>query len=129
MKKFIILLLICIISINSMCQDYNSIQVQIRGYKPNDTIAIDDFLNIGELSIDNNVYVIVGFGLDFIDSGFFKEFKSNSNKLTEEMRIAITDLKKRNMKTTKIFFENIKVKSPQGKIYSGFGILHVLKIK
>ena len=129
MKRGILLLALYTISIIANCQDKVNIQAQISGYKPNDTINIDDFLDVGELSLNNNDYVIEGFGLDFIASGFFKEFTSNSNKFTDEMRSAITDLKKRNMKVTKIFFEKIKVKSPQDKIMIIGGLLHVLRIK
>lgn len=129
MKRLILILVLCTISFIANCQDKANIQVQIRGYMPFDTIMIDDFLNIGELSINNNDYVIEGFGLDFMDSGFFKEFRSNSNKLTDEMKSAITDLKKRNMKFTKMFFEDIKVKSPQGKTMIIGGLLNILRIK
>lgn len=125
----ILLIVFFAISELANCQDNKTILAEIRGHKPNDTITIDDFLNIGELSIEKAGYEIVSFGLDFMDSGFFQEFKSNSNKLTEEMRSAITKLKKRNMNVTKIFFENIRVKSPQGMIISGGGLLYVLKIK
>jgi len=129
MKRFILLLALCTISPFANCQEKVNLQALIVGFRPNDTIKIDDFLNIEELSLNSNGYTIVGFGLDFMDSGFFKEFRSNSNLITDEMRSAITDLKKRNMKTTKIFFENIKVKSPQGKIMTLGGLLHILKIK
>lgn len=128
MKKIVLLLALCSIFFIANCQDKENIQAQIFGHKPNDTISIDDFLNIGELSLNNNDYVIESFGLDFIDSGFFREFSSSSNKLTDEMKNAISNLKKRNMKTTKIFFEKIRVKSPQGKILTIGGLLHVLKI-
>ncbi len=129
MRTLILLIAFVAISSIAKCQDNITVQSEIRGYMPNDTIGIDEFLKIGELSIDKAGYDIVSYGLDFMDSGFLQEYKSNSNKLTEEMRSAITNLKKKNMKVTKIFFEDIKIKSPKGIIISGGGLLYVLKIK
>lgn len=127
MKGLIILIMACSIASTTMGQ--NNIQVYINGYNGVDTITINEFMNIQHLSINNSHYTITGFQLNIMDRGFLKEFKSDSNEITEEMRNAVGSLKGKNMKTAKIFFEDIKVKTPEGKIKTIGGLLHIIKIE
>ncbi|MGE0076922.1 MAG: hypothetical protein AB7S48_03590 [Bacteroidales bacterium] len=127
MKRLILLIIVC--STTSISIGQNSIQAFLDNYKASDTIAINDFLNIQSLSISNSDYTIAGYQLNIMDRGFLKEFKSDSDKITDEMRDAIENLKGKNIKTTKIFFEDIKVKTPVGKIKNIGGLLHIIKIE
>lgn len=127
MKGLIILIMACSIASTTMGQ--NNIQVYINGHNGVDTITINEFMNIQHLSINNSNYTITGFQLNIMDRGFLKEFKRDSNEITEEMRNAVGSLKGKNMKTAKIFFEDIKVKTPEGKIKTIGGLLHIIKIE
>jgi len=127
MRKLILLAIAsCIVSTTT---GQTNIEVFLNGHKGNDTIAINDFLSIQNLSVSNKDYTVVCFQLNIMDRGFLKEFRSSSDKITQEMMNAIETLKNKNMKTTKIFFENIKIKTPEGKIKTIGGLLHIIKIE
>lgn len=127
MKRMI--LLIVATSLVSIAAGQANAVAFFNGYKANDTITINEFLNIQNLSVSNKDYTIVGFQLNIMDRGFLKEFKSNSDKITPEMKYALENLKNMNMKVTKIFLEDIKVKTPEGKIKTIGGLLHIIKIE
>lgn len=129
MRKLIILLSLITIAFVGNCQHNNNLQAVIQGYKTSDTVMIDDFLKIGEISLNNSTYTIEEFGLILMDSGFLKEFKCNSNKITDDVRNAILDLKKGNMKKTKMLIENPRIKTPEGKIMTLGCTLYILQIK
>lgn len=129
MKKLIISLALLAITSTAICQTKQNIQACIEGYKLSDTIRIDDLIRIGELSLNTQEYSIVGFGFLLMDSGFLKEFKSNSNKLTDEMKSALTDLKTKNMRMVKICFENIIIASPPNNKKNIGALLYRLKVK
>lgn len=127
MKKLILLAIAsCIVSITA---GQTNIEVFLNGHKGNDTIAIDNFLSIQNLSVSNKDYTVAGFQLNIMDRGFLREFRSSSDKITQEMMNAIEALKNKNMKTTKIFFENIKVKTPEGNVKDIGGLLYIIKIE
>ena len=127
MKRLILLVIVSFIV--SIALGQTNIEAFLYGHKANDTISIDDFLCIQNLSVNNGDYTILGFQLNIMDRGFLKEFKSDSDKITQEMKDAVENLKNKNMKVTKIFFENIKVKTPEGKIKTIGGLLHIIKIE
>ncbi len=127
MRKLILLAIAsCIVSITT---GQTNIEVFLNGHKGNDTIAIDDLLRIQNLSVSNNDYMVVGFQLNIMDRGFLKEFRSSSDKITQEMINAVEALKNKNIKTSKIFFENIKVKMPEGNVKDIGGLLYIIKIE
>ncbi len=127
MRKLILLAIAsCIVSITA---GQTNIEVFLNGHKGGDTIAIENFLSIQNLSVSNKNYMVVGFQLNIMDRGFLKEFRSSSDKITQEMMNAIETLKNKNMKTTKIFFENIKVKTPEGNVKDIGGLLYIIKIE
>lgn len=123
---FLMTIAICIVSITA---GQTNIEAFLYGYKGNDTITIDNFLCIQNLSVNNGDYTIVGFQLNIMDRGFLKEFKSDSDKITQEMKDAVENLKNKNMKVTKIFLESIKAKTPEGKIKTIGGLLYIIKIE
>ncbi|NVO10905.1 MAG: hypothetical protein HXX16_13150 [Bacteroidales bacterium] len=129
MKKLIISLALLAITSTAICQSKQNIQASIEGYKLTDTIQIDDLLRIGELSLNTKEYSIVSFGLVFMGGVFLTEFKSNSNKLTDEMKNALTDLKTKNIKTIKICFENITIAIPPSKRSNIGALIYRVKIK
>lgn len=127
MRKLILLAIAsCIVSITT---GQTNIEVFLNGHKGSDTIAIDNFLSIQNLSVSNNDYTVAGFQLNIMDRGFLKEFRSSSDKITQEMVNAIEALKNKNMKTAKIFFENIKVKTREGNVKDVGGLLYIIKIE
>jgi len=127
MRKLILLAIAsCIVSTTS---GQTNIEVFLNGHKGGDTIAIDNFLSIQNLSVSNNDYTVAGFQLNIMDRGFLKEFRSSSDKITQEMMNAIEALKNKNMKTAKIFFENIKVKTREGNVKDVGGLLYIIKIE
>lgn len=127
MRKLILLAIAsCIVSTTS---GQTNIEVFLNGHKGSDTIAIDNFLSIQNLSVSNKDYTVAGFQLNIMDRGFLSEFRSSSDKITQEMMNAIEALKNKNMKTTKIFFENIKVKTPEGNVKDIGGLLYIIKIE
>lgn len=128
MKRMLILVVMFLLSSVAVCQN-NAVSIFINGYSPGDTIAVGNFVSIDSLSTSNKGFAIVGFKLNIMDSGFLKEFKSDSYRLTDEMKNTIMGLKDKNMRATKIFFEDIKVKTPDGKVRVIGGLLHVVKIK
>jgi len=127
MRKLILLAIAsCIVSITT---GQTNIEVFLNGHKGGDTIAIDNFLSIQNLSVSNKDYTVAGFQLNIMDRGFLKEFRSSSDKITQEMMNAIEALKNKNMKTAKIFFENIKVKTREGNVKDVGGLLYIIKIE
>jgi|GEM_PF-5550107 len=127
MRKLILLAIAsCIVSTTS---GQTNIEVFLDGHKGGDTIAIENFLSIQNLSVSNKDYTVAGFQLNIMDRGFLREFRSSSDKITQEMMNAIEALKNKNMKTTKIFFENIKVKTPEGNVKDIGGLLYIIKIE
>ncbi|NOU17512.1 MAG: hypothetical protein HOO91_08135 [Bacteroidales bacterium] len=129
MKKLIISLALLAITSTAICQTKQNIQACIKGYNLTDTIQIDDLIRIGELSLNTKEYSIVGFGLVFMGGVFLTEFKSNSNKLTDEMRSALTGLKGKNMRVIKICFENITIVTPSDNRRNIGALIYRLKIK
>ena len=127
MKKLVILLSIISFTIIAIGQNKGTAHAYLEGYKTNDTIRIDDLIRVGEISIDNNSFSVVNFKLVFIDGGFLAEYKSSSNKFTEEMKNALLKLKTRNTKSVKILFEDIIVLTPENT-KSNIGIL-LFKVK
>lgn len=127
MRKLILLAISsCIVSITT---GQTNLEVFLNGHKGGDTIAIENFLSIQNLSVSNNDYTVAGFQLNIMDRGFLKEFRSSSDKITQEMMNAIEALKNKNMKTAKIFFENIKVKTREGNVKDVGGLLYIIKIE
>jgi hypothetical protein len=129
MKRLITSLAFIAITSAAICQNKQSVQAYIEGYKMTDTIQIDDLLRIGELSLSSKEYSIDGFGFVFMDSGFLKEFKSNSNKLTDEMKSSLTMLKTKNMRVVKICFENITIAIPPDRKSNIGALIYRVKIK
>jgi hypothetical protein len=86
MKKLLFSLVLMATFFIANCQVKDNVQAQIAGYKYNDTIKIDDFLRIGEISLNSKDYSIESFILSFTYGGFKMEYKSNSKRLTEEMK-------------------------------------------
>jgi len=127
MKKIILILSIVSTSFATAGQNKDTVQAYIEGYKITDTIRIEDLLRIGGISLNNNQFSIESFSLIFMDRGFLQEFKTTSNKLTDEMKNALTNLKNKNIKSVKILFENIIVRTPQNT-KSNIGML-IYKLK
>ena len=129
MKKLVLSFLIVAIPFIANCQNNKAIEALIPGYKQNDTIKIDDFLKIEKLSTNNKDYTIKSFTLIFMDRGFLKEFASTSNKITDEMRNAISSLKDKNIRNVKLYFDNVIIVTPQGKSVMVGSLIYKLKIK
>lgn len=129
MKKLIISLALLIIASTAICQSKQNIQAYIEGHKLSDTIKIDNLIRIGELSLNTKECSIVGFSFVFIDNGFVKELKSNSNKLTDEMMSALADLKAKNVKMIKICFDNITIAIPPSRRSNIGALIYRVKIK
>jgi hypothetical protein len=128
MRKLLIILVFTLTSIASMSQNAAGVKAFIEGYKISDTLKIDDLIRIGEISLDNKDLSVVSFTLTFMDRGFLQEYKATSNKLTDEMKTALVSLKSKNMKSVKLLFENIIVRTPQNtKINIGI-LLYKVKI-
>jgi hypothetical protein len=127
MRKIFLVLALALSSFASMSQNGAVVKAYIEGCKISDTLKIDDLIRIGEISVDNKEFSIVSFTLTFLDRGFLQEYKATSNKLTDEMKTALVGLKSKNMKSVKLLFENIIVRTPQNT-KSNIGIL-IYKVK
>ena len=112
MKNFIFLFWFSAISIVANCQEIAPVKATISGYKSRDTIRIDDFMKFSEISLNNKNYSILNFTLLYSDSGFDHEIDSYSNKITDEMKNAISALKNNEEKIRYIVFRNITVQMP-----------------
>ena len=128
MKKALTIIVFIALQTVANCQTKPNIQVQLGNYKQGDTINIDSFIAIDSLSVNLKNYKVDRFDMLLWD-GIVKEFKSSSSAISSEIKEAVQSMKKRSIKTTKIYFDNIWITSHQGESHVTGGIIYILKIK
>jgi hypothetical protein len=130
MKKLLFFFVFMVASIIGNCQVKDNIQAQIAGYKYNDTIKVDDFLRIGELSLNSKEYSIESFSLSFTYGGFNMEYKSNSKGLTEEMKKELMIFSgKKDLQVLTINLFDISITKPKTKPIKIGDLIYRLKMK
>jgi len=128
MKKLFTLSVFIAITIFSWGQDRNTVRPFIPGYKENDTIRLDDFLKIKEISLSNKAKV-ESFVLVYTDNGYDFMMKGKSNTLNEEMKARLLKFKARNIKYLKIAIKAVAYKTPQNEEQRTGQVKYVLRIK
>ncbi len=129
MKKLVTIFVFVTITFFAPAQDRNNVRALISGYKENDTIRLDDFLKIKEISLSNKNYKVENFVLVYTDNGYDFMMKGNSNTLNEEMKNRLLKFKSRNIKYLKITLKAIAYKTSQNEEIKTGPIKYVLKIK
>lgn len=99
------------------------------GHQSNDTITIGDIYKFSEILLDNKEYSIVSFTIFFSDSGYDYENKSNSNRITDEIKNALLNIKEKNAKFKLIVFKDIYIQKSQGKIVKIGESIYKLKLE
>jgi hypothetical protein len=115
MKKLLLFLTFISCSLFANSQDNARIQVLIGGHNSNDTIKIADFLKFTDVSLNNKDYSIVNFTLLFTDNGYDFLYVSNSDKITNEMKNALSKIKNKDSKIKYIVIKNITAQTSQNK--------------
>lgn len=130
MKRIITSLVFILIAFIASSQDKNNIKIQMRGYKENDTVRIDDLLKIKDIFLCNKNYPVVSFV--FVYTYGLNDFMmiSNSNNLTEDMKNRLIKFRSMNVAVMKISFKAITVVTPQNEqIKTSPSLKFILRIK
>ena len=128
MKKLLTFSVFIAITIFIWGQDKNNVRPFIPGYKENDTIRLDDFLKIKEISLSNKSKV-ESFVLVYTDNGYDFMMKGNTNTLNEEMKARLLKFKSRNLKYLKISLKAVAYRTLQNEEIKTGPVKYVLKIK
>jgi hypothetical protein len=128
MKKLVTISVFIAMTIFILGQDKNNVRPFITGYKENDTIRLDDFLKIKEISLSNKSKV-ESFVLVYTDNGYDFMMKGISNTLNEEMKARLLKFKNRNLKYLKISLKAVAYRTPQNEELKTGPVKYVLRIK
>lgn len=71
----------------------------------------------------------MSFTIFFSDSGYDYENKSNSNRITDEIKNALLNIKEKNAKFKLIVFKDIYIQKSQGKIVKIGESIYKLKLE
>jgi hypothetical protein len=129
MKKLLVLFVFVAACSIAAGQTKEAVKAIIPGYKINDTIKVDDLLFINGITLSNKSYKIISFALAYEDAGYNVRYQAKSNLMTQEMKNGLKKLKNKNYVFTKIYFEDILVKTPQGKQIKINPLIYTLKTK
>lgn len=127
MKKLLLSLAFIAVTLIAGSQTNVSVRAMIPGYKTNDTIKIADFLKLTEILLNNKEYSIVKFTLAFSDGLSDYEEVSNSNKITDKMKNALSKLQLHDSKPRHIIMKDISVQSSQNKSLILENLVYILK--
>jgi hypothetical protein len=126
MKKILFSLSLMAITLFIKGQDNKEVSALLNGYKASDTILIDDFIKINELSLSKPGYSITSFVLIFVDNGYQNEVPGKSAEITEEMKKSLLNRISKNDKLIRITFSEIKVKTPSNNEIKIGSLVHKL---
>lgn len=130
MKKIVTFLMLIAITIIAHCQDKDNIQIRIPDYKENDTIILEDLLNMEYIFLCNKNYLIISFVLVYTYGNNDFMMVSKSNKLTDDMKKRLIGFESMNVKFLKISFKAITVEtSLKEQIKTGPQLKYTLRIK
>jgi hypothetical protein len=129
MKKLLLFLTFTAITLFANSQDNAKILAMIGGHKSNDTIQIADFLKYTDITTSNKEYPIVSFVMLFSDKSGDYEMMSQSNKITDQMKDALSKMKSKDSKIKIIVFKDITVQSSQNKRTKIDDLVYKLKLE
>jgi hypothetical protein len=94
----------------------DNVQVSIDGYKVNDTIKLDDFLRLSELSLNNKDYSISSYRFSYTKHGLTSEIFAKSNQFSDTIIYNLMKEKddKKYYSILQVHIDNIKLKSKDG---------------
>jgi hypothetical protein len=127
MKKHLLFLVFIAVTITVNSQSNVNVRAMIHGYAINDTIKIADFLKLSEISLNNKEYSIGSFTLFFSDGVSDFEEVSNSGKITDKMKSALSKLQAHDSKPRHIVMKDISVKSSANKTLKLDNLVYILK--
>lgn len=111
MKNIFASLLFAALSLSAVSQLQYNIQVEIPGYKQNDTIDLVDLLNMEYIFRCNEKFPITGFVLVYNYGNYDYMMISKSNNLTDDMKNRLTRFESMKVKILKISFKAITVET------------------
>jgi hypothetical protein len=130
MKIIVTFLMLIAITNIAHCQDKDNIQIRIPDYKENDTINLQDLLNMEYIFLCNKNYLIISFVLVYTYGNNDFMMISKSNKLTDDMKKRLIGFESMNVKLLKISFKAITVEtSLKEQIKTGPQLKYTLRIK
>ena len=127
MKKYLLSLVFIAATLFANSQSNVYVRAMIPGYKTNDTIKIADFLKLNEISVNNKEFSIVRFTLAFSDGLSDYEEVSNSNKITDKMKSALSKVQLHDSKPRHIVIKDISIKSSQNKSLKLENLVYIIK--
>jgi len=87
MKNILFILVFMTISFFVNCQDTAVCHASLGNYNSSDTILLDDFVKLSELSLSSSEYSIVSYNAEFVaQEGYTVLLKGNSNTITQEIK-------------------------------------------
>ena len=125
MKKFISFVMLLVIALISMAQDYENVRLVFNDSLTNSSIYnLQNILNTDTLKINNPDLTITGFNCSSICSIDW-EVKHNSNILSNMAKKYIKSCAKNN---SKLYFDNIMAINREGRVISlGNRVIRVKK--
>ena len=94
----------------------DNVKVSIKGYNANDTIKLDDFLRLSELSLNNKNYSIASYRFSYTKHGLTSEVYAKSNEFSDTIIFNLMKEKedRKYYSVLQIHIDNIKLKSKDG---------------
>jgi hypothetical protein len=127
MKKLLLSLTFIAVTLIAGSQSNANFRAMIPGYKTNDTIKIADFLKLTGITVNNKEYSIVKFTLFFSDGLSDYEEVSNSNKITDKMKSALSKIQLHDSKPRHIVIKDISVQSSKNKSLKLENLVYIIK--
>jgi hypothetical protein len=127
MKKHLLSLVFLAATLFANSQSNANVRAMIPGYKTNDTIKIADFLKLTEISLSNKEYSIVRFTLAFSDGLYDYEEVSDSNKITDKMKSALSKVQLHDSKPRHIVIKEISIQSSKNMSQKLENLVYIIK--
>jgi hypothetical protein len=129
MKRFILSLAFAAITLLVVCQDKVSYQAQVSNYRENDTIKLEDLLKLKDIFTINKNCPVLSFVLVYNYGNYDFMMIGKSNSLTDDMKNRLTKFKSMKVKSLKITFKAITIKTPLNEEIKLKPLKYCLKIQ
>jgi len=129
MRKLHLTFALIALGLIANCQVTNNVQAMVAGYNAKDTIPLEDFCNIKQLSVNSNEYTIAKYAFTFGHGGYIYNYLSPSNRITEQIKTSFDGFRDKDEKYLRVFFCDIIVRNFNGEKSKISDLTYILKIK
>jgi hypothetical protein len=126
-QLFAILMVLTFVS-DQGSPDKTKVYASLEGFKKNAIISRTDFMKVSEISLSDKEYTIVSFSVTVLVNGMDLTQNGKSNKITEDMKKAILDLRDDESEYATLIIKKIIAKSNQGKTIKIRNLVFKLKL-